>query len=94
MISLPIASTDETLVALLAYAKFGGTRVCDQKVNIKTSCYECKNARQVLGDSHLLCSKPCHTNTFNSHGVRSGWATYPLNFDPVWRTSECSNYEP
>lgn len=24
----------------------------------------------------------------NKHGVRNGWATWPLNFDPVW-VEEC-----
>jgi len=29
----------------------------------------------------------------NPHGIRSGWFTHPLNFDPRW-LEECSGFEP
>lgn len=30
--------------------------------------------------------------SFQAHGVRSGWATWPLNFDPAWLRA-CSGFE-
>jgi len=29
---------------------------------------------------------------FNQHGIDSGWANHPLNFDPVW-LEECDGFE-
>lgn len=31
------------------------------------------------------------TVRFNKHGVRNGWAFYPINFDPVWLEA-CSGF--
>lgn len=90
--NLPIATPDDTMMALFCYAKNRGVLINDNKVSITTSCYQCKHSRQVPGSAHLLCGNPSPHNTFASHGVRSGWATYPLDFDPVWRTSECDNF--
>lgn len=28
----------------------------------------------------------------NGHGVRNGWAMYPLNFDPIW-IEQCNFYK-
>lgn len=31
--------------------------------------------------------------TGDSHGVQNGWFMYPINYDPIWRRSECQNFE-
>jgi len=58
-----------------------------------TNCYKCKYLRKIPGNCHIQCSKPDVDMTGDTHGIRSGWFFYPINFDPVWMTKECSNYE-
>jgi len=60
---------------------------------MKTDCYQCKNRRNVPGDAHSACANPDPDMTGNEHGIRKGWFIYPICFDPVWRTSECHNFE-
>ena len=60
---------------------------------MQTSCYQCVNRRNIPGDAHSSCVKPDKAMTGNAHGIRSGWFCYPYNFDPVWRTKECDNFE-
>ena len=31
--------------------------------------------------------------SMNEHGVRNGWCTYPINFDPIW-IDNCIGYYP
>ena len=31
--------------------------------------------------------------TLNPHGVKNGWASWPLDFDPVW-VDTCQEYNP
>jgi len=31
--------------------------------------------------------------TGNQHGIDNDWFNYPDNFDPIWMTKECSNYD-
>jgi hypothetical protein len=40
-----------------------------------------------------LGAKPDPAMTGDAHGIRNGWFIYPMLFDPVWRTKECSNWE-
>jgi hypothetical protein len=61
--------------------------------NDKTPCFSCKNRRSIPGDYHILCSKPDPKMTGNPHGIKNGWFAYPWNFDPLWKTKECSNFE-
>lgn len=61
---------------------------------MKTLCYECSNRRSIPGDAHTQCVKPDKDMTGDEHGMRNGWFAYPYNFDPVWRTKECDNFEP
>lgn len=56
-------------------------------------CYSCKNRRTIPGDCHSSCAKPDPDMTGDEHGKSSGWFSYPYNFDPVWKTKLCSNYE-
>lgn len=57
-------------------------------------CYGCVHRREVPGNAHIACSKPCARMSGDRHGINEGWFMYPKLFDPVWRTSECANYEP
>ncbi len=60
---------------------------------IMGECYKCKHRRAIPGDCHTQCAKPDKFMTGDEHGKRSGWFMYPLNFDPVWKTKLCSNFE-
>lgn len=61
--------------------------------NDKTNCYECKNRQTIPGDCHTQCAKPDPDMTGNEIGKKRGWFYYPFNFDPIWKTKECSNFE-
>lgn len=63
-------------------------------MELKTKCSNCKNKRRIPGDAHISCAMPDPKMTGNEYGIKSGWFFYPLNFDPVWRTKECANYDP
>jgi hypothetical protein len=47
----------------------------------------------VPGNCHIACSNPDMHMTGNKHGIVNGWFFYPVLFDPIWMTKECSNYE-
>lgn len=59
----------------------------------QNECYSCKHRRNIPGDCHSQCAKPSARVTGNPHGYRMGWFFYPFNFDPVWKTNLCDNYE-
>lgn len=63
------------------------------KVNEKKSCYDCKHQTLVIGSCHTNCTKPDPDMTGDSYGRSQGWFFYPINFDPVWMTKECANFE-
>ena len=58
-----------------------------------TSCYECKNRREIPGDCHSQCVKPDASMIGNKHGIKNGWFMYPFNYDPIWMESDCKNFE-
>lgn len=62
--------------------------------DVMTECYKCAHKRSIPGDCHILCAKPDVNMSGNSHGIQSGWFMYPTNFDPVWKTKLCANFEP
>jgi hypothetical protein len=90
-----LASTTETTEALLAYARGAGAvaKATVRSERMMTECYSCIHARQVPGDAHILCAKFDDEMTVDPHGAARGWATYPVLFDPVWKTKECRNHE-
>ncbi len=95
-ISLPQATSEESLAAMACFALRGG-RVPTQETKTatgETSCHACKHARSIPGNCHIMCAKPCATVTGNPNGTERGWFMYPINFDPVWRMNECANFEP
>jgi hypothetical protein len=57
-------------------------------------CHDCIHRREIPGDAHYRCAKPDPEMTGHSHGIRSGWFAYPINFDPTWKTKACANHEP
>lgn len=57
-------------------------------------CYRCKHKRNLPGDTHIQCVSPDPHMTAHLHGIKMGWFFYPLNFDPVWMTKKCINFEP
>jgi hypothetical protein len=59
-----------------------------------TDCFKCKNKRPIPGDAHIKCAKPDPLMTGHRAGIQSGWFRYPENFDSIWRTKECDNFEP
>lgn len=57
-------------------------------------CSRCIHAREVPGSAHIGCAKPDAQMSGNPHGIKEGWFMYPINFDPVWKSRSCTNYEP
>ena len=61
------------------------------------TCHSCAYKRNITGDAHISCAfdwkksknKPPQAN---SHGIKSGWYMFPVNFDPVWQTSPCEEF--
>ncbi len=56
-------------------------------------CYQCKHKGDVPGSAHSSCNKPDKKMTGDIQGRRRGWFVYPHNFDPVWKTRMCVNFE-
>lgn len=60
---------------------------------VTDECWSCKHKRSLDWNTHIRCSKPDRWMTGSRHGIVNGWFTYPIEFDPVWKTKLCSNYE-
>lgn len=92
---MKMQTDDEVTVALLVLgSRGGGVPVGSGPRPTQTNCHTCAHAREVPGNCHILCAKPCASVTGNKHGIERGWFMYPMLFDPTWRTNECANYEP
>lgn len=61
--------------------------------NDVTNCYKCIHKRSVPGNCHIQCVKPDPEMTGLPHGIKNGWFIYPLLFDPIWKTKDCTTYE-
>jgi len=55
------------------------------------SCDTCMFRGQNAGTHHANCSKKTAMLDVNPHGIENGWATWPLDFDPIWIDS-CDSY--
>jgi len=64
-----------------------------EKRTAMNECYQCKNRRTISGDAHSWCAKPDPAMTGLDYGIKSGWFWYPYNFDPVWKTKDCCNFD-
>jgi hypothetical protein len=63
--------------------------------NMMNACYKCKHRGTVPGDRHSCCNHPGRRDLAvkgSAYGVKSGWFTWPWNFDPVW-LEVCSGFE-
>lgn len=63
----------------------------------KPNCYKCKWRQDLPVDCHSQCKHPnlielAKTIRGNAHGRRSGWFSWPFNFDPVWLEA-CGGFE-
>lgn len=56
-------------------------------------CFKCNNKRNIPGNCHIACAKPDLEMTGDKYGRSQGWFSYPINFDPVWMTKACDNFE-
>ena len=65
----------------------------DRESTIKTECYICDHKENIPGDCHIKCKKPDTEMTGDEHGIKNNWFHYPNNFDPVWKTKSCDNFE-
>lgn len=80
--------------ALLMLAARSGTVPAKEGPVVKNRCRTCKFSRTAyMSGHHIECLKPDPKVTGSPHGINEGWFIYPLNFDPIWMTTECSNYE-
>ena len=59
-----------------------------------SECYSCEHRMTIPWDCHTQCANPDPDMTGSEHGIKNGWFLYPLNFDPIWKTSDCKNYSP
>lgn len=63
----------------------------------KKSCFGCAYKRNVPGDAHIACGfnfKKAQKQlpTGDPHGIKNGWFTFPINYDPAWMRSECQGF--
>ena len=65
----------------------------NEKRNKMNECYSCVHRRTIPGDAHSRCVKPDPKMKGDPYGIRSGWFFYPINYDPVWKIKDCSNFE-
>jgi len=72
------------------------------------NCYNCKYRGEVPGSAHSSCNAVedkeivalhvmISSGSFpnlklNPHGMRNGWAFWPVDFDPCW-VERCNFYE-
>jgi hypothetical protein len=91
-------SSEEFLQAMIVFAirsKYAGhpLLVNNNLSPTKTPCHNCRHSRSIPYNAHILCAKPDLEMSGHPTGVERSWFMYPLNFDPVWRTKDCSNYQ-
>jgi len=55
-------------------------------------CYKCEYRGSIPGDCHSQCRNLTAEVKLDSHGVKNGWAWWPLNFDPIW-VNECKGFK-
>lgn len=63
----------------------------------KKGCSTCAYKTSIPGDSHIGCSFAWEKSENNppkadSHGIKMGWYTFPINFDPAWQQEECKSH--
>ena len=61
--------------------------------SIGLACHRCSYRRNISHDTHIECINPPPRMSADRHGINEGWFIIPTNFDPVWSTSSCPNFE-
>lgn len=61
---------------------------------MKKTCYDCAYKANVPGDAHISCrfkwsGSELNPPLANETGIKKGWYTFPINFDPAWQEEEC-----
>ena len=83
---------NHVLEQLIASLMVKSAPIKGNKEKIMSECYSCQHRREISGDAHSECVNPDTEMTGDLYGIKSGWFSYPLNFDPVWKTKECMNF--
>lgn len=48
-------------------------------------CKDCAHKVNVPGTHHVSCNKATAVvDGVSDHGVKNGWFSFPLNYDPIW----------
>lgn len=58
----------------------------------KPDCYKCEFRGTIPGDAHSQCMNTKAKVEGDDYGRRSGWFSWPFNFDPVWLVS-CDGFK-
>jgi len=68
------------------------------------NCYTCVHRKTIPGDAHSKCDHPEALISLimpeitsirvkgKLHGIKNGWFSWPLNFDPTWM-EDCNSYK-
>lgn len=80
------------LIALASGVKLTATDDRAPTGQYAQECDQCIHRREVPGNAHIACGKPCPRMSGDRHGIANGWFMYPTLFDPTWRTSDCANF--
>jgi hypothetical protein len=67
----------------------------EQAESMSGACYKCKYRGTVYYSCHSSCHHPDKTELEvkgDAYGRRSGWFSFPVDFDPVWLES-CNGFE-
>ncbi len=63
---------------------------------MKADCYQCRHRGTVPGSCHSRCCHPGTKTKLNirgkPQGVRGGWFSWPVDFDPFW-LENCDGFE-
>lgn len=63
----------------------------------KKTCESCAYKTSIPGDTHIGCSFAWEKSenkppAVDDHPIRSGWYSFPINFDPNWQQEECKSH--
>ena len=60
-------------------------------------CADCAYREAVPGSAHIACARRWTVDPAprgRAHGVRNGWYTFPVEFDPTWGPERCVGHSP
>lgn len=56
-------------------------------------CFFCKHRLMIPHNRHIRCNNPDIAMAGDRKAIIHGWFNYPLDYDPLWKTKECNNFE-